>query len=378
MKERKILRGARVLLDEGFADVDVAIQKGRIVEIGTKLEGDVIPCTGMLVPGLIDVHAHAIAGHDTMSGAEAVLGMAKRLPMYGVTSFYPTTMNASVEETRRAVEGARDAAQSARGGACIAGVHMEGPFLGEKYKGAQDASANLLPTQENFERLTGDAGDFVKLITIAPELPGALAFISWAVARGLVVSAGHTDASFETMVAAHDAGLTQVTHLFNGMNPLHHRAPGVPCAGLVLPGLHPQVIADGVHLHPAAVRLALRAADSPLLITDCMAATGMGDGEYDLGGQRVYVAQGQARLASGVLAGSTLTMDRAACNAAHFADIAPEAALRMASLNPASAMHLTDRGRIAQGMRADLCLMDEHLSVCATWVEGNLAYAADA
>ena len=371
--EIMILRGAQVLVDDAFVEADVAVENGQIAGVGTGLEGDVLKVSGYLVPGLIDEHIHGIYGNDTMYGAQAVQGMAQRLVRHGVTSFLPTTMTAGVEATHAALMGVREAMQDNRDGACIVGAHMEGPFLGEKYKGAQNARANLLPGVENFERLTEGCADVVRLITIAPELEGAEDFVRYAVARGIVVSAGHTDASYECMERAAQWGVKQVTHLFNGMNPLHHRNPGVPCAALTLEALSPQVIADGIHLHPAAVKLAVRNANV-LLITDSLQAADMPDGVYDLGGQDVYVQDGVARIAAGNLAGSTLTMERAVANAMKFAGVTLSQAVQMASARVADSLGLSDRGRIRTGLRADLCLLDEDLTVCKTFVGGKLLY----
>ena len=372
--DRIIFRGAQVLLDGRLTETDVRIAQGRIDAVGRGLDGgDVVRVEGYLLPGLIDEHIHGIAGHDTMDGAQAVLGMARQLVRHGVTSFLPTTMNAGIEPTRAALAGVAAAMRENAGGADIPGAHMEGPFLCEKYKGAQDARANLAPSMENFEKLTGEDACIVRLITLAPELPGAEEFIRWAAGKGIVCSAGHTDASYEQMEQAAQWGVTQVTHLFNGMNPLHHRNPGVPGAALTLPGLSCQVISDGIHLHPAAVRLALRAGHA-LLITDSLQAADMPDGVYELGGQKVTVKAGVARIAAGNLAGSTLTLERAVANAMRFADLTLGQVAPMASTRVADSLHLSDRGRIHAGLRADLCLLDGALEAKMTVVGGKILF----
>lgn len=372
--DKIVFRGAQVLYAGQFIEADVAVANGRIAGIGRHLEGDVLSVEGYLVPGLIDEHIHGIHGCDTMSGAQDVTQMARCVVQHGVTTFLPTTMNAPVEETHAAVQGVKDAMLAAGPGADIAGVHMEGPFLSEKYKGAQDARANQLPSMENFQRLTDGAQEIVRLMTLAPELPGAEAFIRAAAAQGIRISAGHSDASYETMESALDWGLSQITHLFNGMNPLHHRAPGVPCAALTLEGLNVQMISDGIHLHPAAVKLAVRSGAKILLITDAMEAADMPDGEYSLGGQQVFVQNGEARLAQGNLAGSTLTLERAVRNVMHFAGITLSQAVHMATANVADALGLCDRGRIRTGLRADLCLLDRNLEVAKTMVAGKFEF----
>lgn len=372
--DKIVFRGAQVLYAGQFIEADVAVANGRIAGIGRHLEGDVLSVEGYLVPGLIDEHIHGIHGCDTMSGAQDVIQMARCVVQHGVTTFLPTTMNAPVEETHAAVQGVKDAMLAAGPGADIAGVHMEGPFLSEKYKGAQDARANQLPSMENFQRLTDGTQEIVRLMTLAPELPGAEAFIRAAAAQGIRISAGHSDASYETMESALDWGLSQITHLFNGMNPLHHRAPGVPCAALTLEGLNVQMISDGIHLHPAAVKLAVRSGAKILLITDAMEAADMPDGEYSLGGQQVFVRNGEARLAQGNLAGSMLTLERAVRNVMRFAGITLSQAVQMATANVADALGLCDRGRIRTGLRADLCLLDRNLEVAKTMVAGKFEF----
>lgn len=374
MKDTLVLRGAQVLCEGRFEDVDVAICEGRISGVGMHLTGDVLRVSGYLVPGFIDEHIHGIYGSDTMQGAQAVQNMAQRLARHGVTGFLPTTMNAGVEETHAAVQGIYEAMQAGGDGARIVGAHMEGPFLGSVYLGAQDAHANLAPTMENFARLTGEAASIVRLITVAPEVEGAQELIRALSARGIAVSAGHTDATYERMEEAVGWGVTQTTHLYNCMSPLHHRAPGVVGAALTLEGLSSQVIADGIHLHPAAVKLAVRACNRVLLITDAMMAADMEDGVYELGGQTVYVRQGAARLAAGNLAGSTLTLDRAVKNVMRFAGLPLERAVEMASANVADALGLTDCGRICAGLRADLCLLDGELNVSKTLVGGKILF----
>ena len=372
--DRIIFRGAQVLLDGRLTETDVRIAQGRIDAVGRGLDGgDVVRVEGYLLPGLIDEHIHGIAGHDTMDGAQAVLGMARQLVRHGVTSFLPTTMNAGIEPTRAALAGVAAAMRENADGAGIPGAHMEGPFLCEKYKGAQDARANLAPSVENFSKLTGEDAGSVRRITLAPELPGAEEFIRWAAGKGIVCSAGHTDASYEQMEQAAQWGVTQVTHLFNGMNPLHHRNPGVPGAALTLPGLSCQVISDGIHLHPAAVRLALRAGHA-LLITDSLQAADMPDGVYELGGQKVTVKAGVARIAAGNLAGSTLTLERAVANAMRFAELPLGQVAPMASARVADSLHLSDRGRIRAGLRADLCLLDGALEAKMTVVGGKILF----
>lgn len=357
-------------------DITVRAENGRIVSI--KQEGGASK-PGMLLPGLIDVHIHGARGCDTMRGERDVRGMANALVQDGVTSFYPTTMNASPAVTNAALRGVMAVMQvQEEMGACVLGAHMEGPFLNAEHKGAQDEKANLLPTLKRFDALIRDAEACVKLITLAPELEGAMELIRVLNTRRIRVSAGHTGASAEVLTQAAQAGVTQVTHLFNGMNALNHRAPGVPGEALINDALRVQVIADGIHLHPKTLELIHRTKkpDGVILITDAMEAQGMADGEYALGGATVTVKDGAARLAQGNLAGSTLRLCDAVGNMVRMAGASAEEAIAMATENPALAMGLTDRGILREGAWADLTVMDDRFRVSKTIRAGKCVYTA--
>lgn len=365
----------KVLINGRFHDnLSVCIEGGLISSIA--------PCKqeqaqdGYLLPGFIDLHIHGIQGVDMMQGEDAVLKMSQALPQYGVTGFLPTTMNAGIDETRLAVAGS-NAAMGRESGAKILGIHLEGPFLSGAHPGVQAVSANMPPSLEAFHQIAGGYEKSIRLVTLAPELDGALSLIRALHQMGIAVSAGHSGASYEQMLSAVDAGLSQVTHLFNGMNPLHHRNPGVPGAALSMDQIKAQVIADFIHLHPAVVKLACRAKgpDGVLLITDAMAACGMGDGEYSLGNQRVFVKDGTARIAAGNLAGSTLTLDRAVRNLVSIG-IPLEDACTMASQTPARAGNLQGIGSIAVGQAADLAILNDQLFVQQTYIDGKLVFQA--
>lgn len=368
------LRYRYTLIDDRLCEgLCVRIESGRIVSVAAD-EGPF--ADGILAPGLVDLHIHGLLGVDAMQGAEAVQKMAAALPRYGVTAFLPTTMNAAPEDIRAALCGIRKAMELPQAGAQVLGAHMEGPFFASTHLGAQEKRYCLPPTAENFSRIAGGLEMILRLVTLSPELCGALDLIRQLRTQGVMVSAGHTGASYADMQSAMDSGLTQVTHLFNGMNGLHHRAPGVPGAALALDGLSCQLITDGVHVHPALLKLALRAkgVENLCLITDSMAACGLKDGEYLLGPTKVYVQNGIARTQAGNLAGSTLTLDRAVKNMIELAGASPAEALRMASYSPAHALHLADRGRIAPGLRADLAVFDMGYRVQKTYANGKLCY----
>jgi N-acetylglucosamine-6-phosphate deacetylase len=254
-----------------------------------------------------------------------------------------------------------DAVES--GNTSIVGAHLEGPYLSRVRCGAQNPTYLAAPDLADFAKLLDAGRGTLKMITIAPELPGALEVIAAAVAAGVVAAVGHTDASYEQTTAAFDAGATVATHLFNGMRPIHHREPGPVLAALDA-GVGCEVINDGVHVHPAVLRMVADRDPSQLvLVTDAISATGIGDGEYRLGGQLVSVIDGQARLtANGSLAGSTMTMDFAVQQAVQVAGLPLEVAVAAASSNPARLMGMADqRGSIAPGLQADLIHLDADL-----------------
>lgn len=362
-----LIQHANAYLEGKFApDTDVRIADGQVAEVGRGLRAlpgeETIDAAGQhLLPGFVDVHIHACQGHDTMRGEADVRAMSRTLRTMGVAAFLPTTMSASPADTQRAVAAVRavmDAPEPQ--GARVLGAHMEAPFLADSRCGAQLKEYFLDPSIDALAALTGGDTAAVRLITMAPERPGSEEFIRQAAARGITVSIGHTDAVAAQVHAAADWGATHVTHTFNAQTPLHHREPGVPGAALVDERLYCEMICDGVHLHPDIIRLIVRAkgAARAVMITDAMEAAGMPDGQYDLGGQAVFVHGAEARLASGTLAGSVLTMPVALRNMIHRFGIAPEDAVRMCTLTPAESIGEKHAGRIAVGSPAPLTMWD--------------------
>ena len=333
------------------------LEGGVIEETGeflSPVEGEEVLDLGgdFLVPGFVDVHIHAFRGHDTMDGEKAVRAMSRDLAELGVAAFCPTTMSASPEETKNALRGIRQIMERPEeNGARILGAHMEAPFLREERAGAQRKEYFRDPSWEDFLWMTDGHPEIVSLITLAPERAGSEDFIRKAAAAGIHVSIGHTSADAETVHAAADWGADHVTHTFNAQTPVHHRKPGVPGAAMTDDRLYCEMICDGVHLHRDIVRLIARCKGPALAvaITDAMEAAGMPDGEYALGGQKVTVQAGQARLADGTLAGSVLTMPKALENLIHTFGIAPEAACAMCTAAPAASVHETAAGRIIPG-----------------------------
>jgi N-acetylglucosamine-6-phosphate deacetylase len=383
-----LLRGASLFVPEAVGPGSVLIEGGRIAAVygigETTPDVESVDLGGAaLGPGLIDVHTHGAAGVESMDGSEAVLRMARLFVRHGVTGFLPSTVTASYEAIASGVGGVRRAvaeqcaASASSHGSRVLGVHLEGPFVSPQRLGAQSPTFCVPPTAENVARLLEIAGDVARIVTLAPEEDGGLAAIRGFVERGIVVSVGHTVATTAQAEAAFAAGARQVTHMFNGMPPLHHRDPGVVGTALTTKGLMIEIIADGVHLAPTTIRLALAAkgVDEVLLVTDSMAATGCEDGEYVLGPLQVFVRDGQARLASGNLAGSTLTLERAVVNVARWTDAGLSGAWQMASLNPARLLGIDDRvGRVAPGYDADLVAMDASGRVVLTMVGGEIAH----
>jgi N-acetylglucosamine-6-phosphate deacetylase len=298
--------------------------------------------------------------------------LAAALPATGVTAFLPTLVTREPEAYRRA----RHAFAEARGaaGARMLGLHLEGPFITPSRGGAHRRDLILEIDHHLTDELL-DGAD-VRLVTLAPERPGALELIANLRARGVVVSLGHTDATFDQFIAGIDAGATMTTHLFNGMSLFHHRAPGAVGATLTDERVVAGIIADGVHAHFAALNLALRAKgpDRLVLVTDAVAAAGCGAGTFSLAGEAVVSDGAAARLADGTLAGSTLTMDHAVRNMLTFTGAQLEDALTMATETPARVLGLPGAGRLQVGGDADLVLWDNAMEVAMTIVDGIAVY----
>ena len=359
-----LVKNGVAFIDGRFTRADVRLAAGRIAEIGelAPLPGEEIrDAAGLYVlPGFVDIHIHAFGGYDCMRGEDDVRAMSEGLLQTGVAAFAPTTMSAWPDETREALKGIQAVMDKpcARG-AAVLGAHMEAPFLSPAHKGAQLAECLQMPSVQAYEKMAGGL-HCVKLMTLAPELPGAIELTKYLVSRGVTVCAAHTDAKAADVQAAADAGLSQITHLFNAQTPLHHREPGVPGAGLADERITVQVIADGIHLHPDVLRIAAlcKGARGVALISDSMEAAGLPDGQYDLGGQAVYVRDGAARLANGVLAGSTLMLHQAVRNMITLAKIAPEQVIPMATSTPADSVGAKGFGRLEPGAAGVLALMD--------------------
>jgi N-acetylglucosamine-6-phosphate deacetylase len=323
----------------------------------------------VVVPGFLDLHMHGGGGHDVaVSPADLAAAVAFHRSR-GTTATLVSLVTAPVSELVQQLGWIADRAELGRQpDGHVLGAHLEGPFLSPARCGAQNPEHLRLPDRGVLRELIGAAHGQLRCMTIAPELPGALELIDDLVAAGVVAAVGHTDAGYAQTAAAIDRGATLLTHVYNGMRPWHHREPG-PSAAAFERNIPCEVINDGVHLHPAVLR-AVQAQGRPVLITDAIDATGVGDGRYVLGGQAVQVHNGQARLeARGTLAGSTLTMD-AALRRAVAAGLSLEQASAAASATPAAVLGVGhDHAVIEPGRHADLVLLDAHLNLQAVVCE---------
>ena len=336
----------------------------------------------ILAPGFVDIHMHGGAGLDVMRASAAELPrLNKFLTTHGVTGYFPTTVAAPLDQTCAALGRLADvleAAQASRGNngdavqAFPLGIHLEGPFLSHKRRGVHPPENLLEPTLEIFEQLWQAARGHVRMMTIAPELPGALEVIVEATRRKVCVSIGHSDAVIKAARAGVQAGARHATHTFNAMRPLDHRDPGIVGEVLTDGQLTADIIADGIHVAPEVVQLFLQAKgkENSVLITDAISATGMPDGTYQLGPIQVSVQQGRCTM-DGKLAGSVLTMDRAVRNVTRFAGWSLQDAVQAATLNPARAVGLKQCGVVAPGAEANLVLMTPAGEVMKTMVRGH-------
>lgn len=371
----KILAPAR--LPDGFG---ILFDGGRItkVALADKLPANIpsIDAQGRwVIPGLIDVHIHGSHDHDIMDAdPHALKRIATFLASRGVTSFLPTTVTSPKDEILTVIEKTHQhMAQQA--GARLLGIHLEGPYLNAQYQGAQQGE--YLRAAQPAEYLPWLETGLIKLMTVAPEVEGVLELIKTGSAMGVKFAVGHSAATFEQVKAAIECGLNQSTHTFNAMPPLHHRHPGVLGAVLTDDRIYAQVIADGVHLHPAVVALLLKVKgiNRTILITDAIQAAGAADGLHRLGKQTVRVKDGIARTKTGALAGSTLTLNHALSNSADFTGLPWQTLLPTATTVPASSLGLEDQiGVIKEGACADIVIMNDDLSPELTIVAGKTAF----
>lgn len=364
--------------DFDLVRADIATEGAVITGVGTSVtSGETIDLTGCtLLPGLIDMHIHGCAGHDTGEATpEALEAMSNCLVKRGITSFCPTSMTLSFEELQKIFANVQQEKDRVTG-AYIHGVNMEGPYIAMSKKGAQNGAYVRSPDKDEFRRLYDGCGGCIKIVDIAPECEGAQAFIQ-EVQPYCPVSTAHTAAGYDQAVQAIRWGVRHTTHLYNAMSGLSHRAPGVvgavfDCARQY--GVRAELICDGFHIHPAALRVAFRqlGEDNTIIVSDSMSAAGHVDGEYDLGGQTVYVKNGRALLADGTIAASTSNVYEELKNVISYG-VPVKQAVKSATINPARAIrvdHIT--GSIAVGKNADLLALDKDLQIKLVVVRGQI------
>ena len=380
-----LLRAARALTPTSeISNVGILIRDGVIEAIGSREDmtlpsgaAEVSAAGQTAIPGFIDVHIHGAGGHDVMEGTgEAMSTVARTLARHGTTSFVATTVTASPDDTCRSVEGiARYITQqfeTLQPKAEVLGVHYEGPFINKARRGVHPAEWVQLPSAELLQRFLQAAAGKARILTIAPELLGAVPCIHAAREAGVVVAMGHTDATYEQARAGIAQGARHAVHVYNAMRPFSHRDSGVIGAVLTSPEVTAELIADGIHVEEAAMRLLLQAKGTGcvILISDGLSATGMPDGKYMLGNFEVTVAGGVCRNAEGKLAGSTLTLDRALRNVVGLGISLPDA-VRMLTANPAKLLGIEfKKGALRVGADADIVTLDENLQLTNVWTRG--------
>jgi N-acetylglucosamine-6-phosphate deacetylase len=375
-----VVAGGHVVTPAGLVAADVAIADGRITHVGAhaaRVAGvPVLPVEGALVaPGYVDLQCNGGYGHDLTSDPASMWEVAARLPAHGVTAFLPTIVSSepAVVDAARAALGARP---SGFGGADPVGLHVEGPMLAAAHAGVHARGQLRPPSLELVAGWTAATG--VRLVTLAPELPGAREVVRALVAAGVVVAAGHSGADTATAEAAVADGVTLVTHLFNGMLAFSHRDPGLVGVALTDDRLVVGLIADGLHLHPRAVALAwaTKGPDHLVLVTDATAALGMPPGSHRLGAVDIELGATGVRDASGRLAGSVLAMDEAVRQLHAMTGCSSGEAIGAASTVPAAVLGDTTRGVVDIGRRGDLVVLDDDLRVLATVVAGDVVFEA--
>ncbi|BDG46671.1 N-acetylglucosamine-6-phosphate deacetylase [Parageobacillus sp. KH3-4] len=388
--KRWLLKNTTIYAETGKIEQGYVLTEGdKVSEVGpmsscpASIEAEVVELNPSftVIPGFIDVHIHGAAGADVMDATnEALRTMAEALPKEGTTSFLATTMTAPIDRIERALENVAQYIRCSNlpGEAEVLGIHLEGPFISPKRAGAQHPNNIIEPNIELFQKWQNIANGYIRLVTLAPEENNGLALTAYLKKAGVIASIGHSDAVYEQVKTAIDAGVKHATHLFNGMRGVHHREPGVAGAVLMHDEVVCELIVDGIHVAPEMVRFAykMKGCEGLILITDAMRAKCLGAGRYELGGQEVIVQGEKATLRDGTLAGSILKLGDAVKNAMSFTGCALEDVIRMASWNPAKQLGVLDRkGSIRAGKDADLVVLDEQHHVVMTICRGKLAYA---
>ena len=384
---RLLIDNVRIILEEGIIKNHGVIVDGDTIEKIFFVEEDMdyevdrrIDGQGMyLAPGFIDIHTHGNSGYDTMDATpEAIASMARYYLKNGVTTFLATTVTNPEEKLDAAIRTVVDYQNDqdpSKEEATLGGIYFEGPYFNVKKKGAQPEKDIRKPDLERMKTYVDLSKGAIKAVALAPELDGALDLVSYLKEKGIKSAIAHTDANYEETKKGIDEGMTIATHLYNGMRGFTHREPGTAGAILTDERVMGELIVDGVHLHPAAVDLAVKAKGTKrlVLISDSMRAAGLEDGKYDLGGQEVTVKDGAAHLPEGTIAGSTLNLNKAVKNVIRDNGIPIEEAVRMASTNPAKAIGMFDTiGSIYEGKKADMVLFDDEVNLHTVIKRGHV------
>ena len=380
------------LRDAHLIDATTDIARGAITIDGTLIQAierpdyaldrheKIIDAADMLVmPGFIDVHTHGGGGYNLhTTDAGEIRSYARWVPETGVTSFLITIVGVAGSIPEQQLRAAVEALDDGVTGAAPLGIHLEGPYINVARRGAHQPSWLRMPDESETEQLLALTDGHLRLLTLAPELPGASAMIRRLVDAGITVSMGHTDATYEQAQEAIKLGVTHVTHCFNAMRPLLHRAPGPLAALAEAEWVRGELIADGVHVHPGAMNalVKLLGPERTVVITDALAGAGAADAAFDFAGQPAQVIRGAARLSDGTITGSVLTMDQALRNVLQMTEASLQQAVGMLTLNPAHAAQASHcKGRLQAGYDADLLIFDHTLTLQATICRGSVAFA---
>lgn len=380
MSKSDLILSGNLWSESGFKPGRVVIRDGRIAALdfspASPSEADFDFGEALITPGLIDLQLNGGLGLDFTQQPETVEIVAEAVSKWGVTAFLPTFITAPFETYHAALQYLQDR-KPARPGAHVLGAHLEGPYLNPAFRGAHDASFIREPSLGELNRLLTYSS--LKFITLAPEEPGGLELIRQAAAHGILLATGHSGATYEQGLAAFAAGATCATHLFNAMPPLHHRKPGLVGAVLDRPDVTANLIVDGIHLHPAIVKLIyrLKGWQHTCLVTDAMAGMGMAPGRYELAGQVVVVDKTSARLAErDTLAGSILTLNAALRNMVEFSGCPPYEAVAMATVVPARLLGIADhKGRLQPGFEADIAVFSPDFEPLLTIAGGTVVFS---
>ncbi|MFA6941186.1 MAG: N-acetylglucosamine-6-phosphate deacetylase [Clostridiaceae bacterium] len=385
---KTLIKNVKIIKSNGIIKGSVVLDDGKIKEIlaesveESEFENVIDGNGKYLSAGFIDIHNHGNFGKDAMEGTyEALDTMASFHIKNGVTGFLATTMTDTKTATLKAIKNTvsyiNEDSGKIENKSKVLGIHMEGPYFSLEKKGAQPGKGIKAPELQEIEEYIKASEGKLKLLAIAPEVKGAAEAVRYLKGKGVTVSLGHSNGTYIDAIRAIEAGATEATHLYNGMRSFSQREPGIIGAVLTDPRVRCELICDGIHVHPAAMKMAymLKGEDGIILISDAMMATGLEDGWYTLGIQDVLVENGVARLKDGTLAGSTLTLNKAVYNMVNKVQVPLYQAVKMASLNPAKAIKEDDKkGSIERGKDADLIIFDDNINIEKAFISGKLVY----